>query len=486
MMRSEKPSRDELINRMMTSLDIAMAACRRAIKASNRVTTSPPHVEVSMSIEKGREDFDVAPSARSMSSVSPATTSPIVEEIDLVTEEPMMLLTVATPRLAIKEKPSSPATVIVGGDKATTPAPSQALAESVEVKEEYVVDAPDVVLEDAVVSRESGIITAHVQPHHALKHHYEEQQQSIVFIDHPEPTSSFIISGVEGRLGGIAYDVGKLFTSLNSLVNWKYTKKRAEDGDQSHSTTGSRGHIDPSMGGLTGCLWCGVNPEKPTGRVVDEGLIGFVPSAIMAQAVGYAREDLSIVRGPLLSNVDGTPALGGQLMSPQQCDPRGMQGKLWTCFMHGKASRKGKGYLNEVKLELVNERNQLDGLKGMPLGFSLGERSLKPIIRHEGVEQFSWVASRAVGEFASARTRGLGGSLIYPVAHTDRDKKHGFDQGLLVPSAKEDRSDEVNQDLSWEAGALGDRGCVEGIERNWKYRKQQPSFTLIWVAYGLN
>ncbi|CAL1376643.1 unnamed protein product [Linum trigynum] len=53
MTNSEKPSRDELINRMMTSLDIAMAACRRAIMAYDRVRTPPPpQVDIMTAMEE--------------------------------------------------------------------------------------------------------------------------------------------------------------------------------------------------------------------------------------------------------------------------------------------------------------------------------------------------------------------------------------------------------------------------------------------------
>ncbi|CAL1383078.1 unnamed protein product [Linum trigynum] len=106
-----------------------------------------------------------------------------------------------------------------------------------------------------------------------------------------------------------------------------------------------------------------------------------------------------------------------------------LKGKWLTCFMPGKAIEKGEGYLKGVKLELVNARNQLDGLKEIHLGSSSGEHSAKPNIRCVGGEQFSRVVSGAVGEFFFGKN-GLGGRMICLVEHKNRYKKPSFDEGL--------------------------------------------------------
>ncbi|CAL1411330.1 unnamed protein product [Linum trigynum] len=296
-----------------------------------------------------------------------APPSAIIEKIQ-VTEEPPALLTASTLGLTVKEEPPSSAPVIdvaLSIDGRSTVAPNFAVNKGEEkaakialrpdvttvAKEKDVIDAPDVVVADVAVVRESGAITALVPPCRAVKHLYEEQQQPIVILERQEPTSSFIISGVEGRLGGIGSDVDNHFTSLNChWVNWKYRKKQENDGGQSHNITGSRSHIGLGTGGLTGCLRYGVDPEKPAGRVADMGLIGCVTSAIMGRARGYGRKDRSTVRGsfvvdwrgvkrerkvraPLLSNIDGAPALGGQLINPRHCKRGGRKGKWVDLFL---------------------------------------------------------------------------------------------------------------------------------------------------------
>ncbi|CAL1413450.1 unnamed protein product [Linum trigynum] len=173
--------------------------------------------------------------------------------------------------------------------------PLQALANSVEAKEEDVLDASDEAVAAAAVVQEKQTITAPVSTHHVIRQRYEEKRQTHVVVERPKATPSFAISGVEGRLGGTCPDVSKQFTLPNfDRVNWKYGKRQLGDGGNLYIARSGNlvhGRIGPSMESLSGYMMYEVDHENSISRVTNVEMMECVKNTNVAQAGGHGKEE---------------------------------------------------------------------------------------------------------------------------------------------------------------------------------------------------